>query len=465
MVIRLDILYLIYYIIGIIIAFMDINNIVDDTMDDDKDAGDIALDSGGFNDELGIKLGVIDYVPDIGIDNIDAVCIDDEKININAGKNNFYNITCFELFNIKSNTCCLCCKLLRKKGDCKINHGKYVPVRHKLPAKLQTQLFLHKQIVPHSDNAYVCPTCVKLTSTEIKKLSVKVVDKNYDDNMNIIDKIKVVKTKFDLSKIKFQKLAKRVMHEAILQAKQLGKQTILAFANLESNLCKSLCGVSTEQVLQISVKVKQKPQHLFEFFYICRSGISYVKAGGIFGKTAQAICIVFNKVLKALTKHFVSEHLGCTAFTRDTVKNKHTPNWIKKLHPKLVLIADGTYIYTEKPTDFNSQRLLWGEYKKRHFMRFMGIQLPDGRWFDMLGPFPGKRDDEWTWNYIVEKDIGGVASTFDLKEDVVMGDRGFLYCFKGDKHFSDILTPLTVKKGNKGQMTAEDANQTRKVTS
>lgn len=174
------------------------------------------------------------------------------------------------------------------------------------------------------------------------------------------------------------------------------------FTNLTIEQCIETCGLAPKSLEEISSLINQNPQIIFEFFYICKQGISQHFASVLANKNQSTISRNFNSVLDNLTTYFVPKWLGASAFSREDVINKHTPKLFKQLHPRVCGGIDGTYFYCEKSSVFDSQRKTYNSHKGRNLIKEMGVILPDGRIFDFLGPFysDGDHNDEWMWLYI-----------------------------------------------------------------
>lgn len=131
---------------------------------------------------------------------------------------------------------------------------------------------------------------------------------------------------------------------------------------MSKNICKEACGLFPNQLLELSKLITRSEVVIFEFFMICRQGISQNFAGVINSKSQQAISHIFANVLDFLYEKFV---LGKEAFTREAIISKHTPEMFKKIWPAVRGAIDGTYFYVEKSEDFDTQKnLQWSEKEK-----------------------------------------------------------------------------------------------------
>ena len=109
---------------------------------------------------------------------------------------------------------------------------------------------------------------------------------------------------------------------------------------------------------------------------------------------------IFNEVLTHLNEKYVTNYLGIEAITRDDIVNEHMPYLISKVLPQVRLVGDGTYIYIQKPSDFEHQKKSYSIQKKRNLLKFLAYVAPDGHFIEVLGPYfsNGAHNDEWLHN-------------------------------------------------------------------
>ncbi len=98
-----------------------------------------------------------------------------------------------------------------------------------------------------------------------------------------------------------------------------------------------------------------------------------------------------NSTLKALTSDFVPKFLGFNHLSREDALWEHNSDMFYKLfdadRDAVFLILDGTYVYIEKPGQFDLQKVTWSEQKKRNLLKPFMIVLPDGYILAAEGPF------------------------------------------------------------------------------
>ncbi|CAF1161060.1 unnamed protein product [Rotaria sordida] len=232
--------------------------------------------------------------------------------------------------------------------------------------------------------------------------------------------------------------------------------------NISVEECQILCGLLPDHISDIARIIHQNPQHIFEFFTICRQNMNQRAAAVFFGyKTHASISSHFNQILGSLSNDFVPIYIGSSAFTRTDIQ-RNTPDLFKKLFPGVVGIIDGIYLFCQKSKCFELQKKTWSEHKKRNLIKIMGVQFANGRWFDLMGPFyaDGDHNDASIWNYVVKEDIGRIHDIFDERTDEFIGDRGFRNV--DNERFTVRIPPSLAK--DQVQLSTQDANTTRKIT-
>jgi hypothetical protein len=108
----------------------------------------------------------------------------------------------------------------------------------------------------------------------------------------------------------------------------------------------------------------------------------------------MAVSDCINAVSRALELHFVPNFLGFRHMTREEAITTHGRQMFKTLFETdddtLFVTFDGTYLYTDKPGDFDDQKHTWSEQKKRNLVKPMMVVLESGYVIDAPGPFFGK---------------------------------------------------------------------------
>ena len=254
------------------------------------------------------------------------------------------------------------------------------------------------------------------------------------------------------------KLNKKNIFDCTEKKKHIIHRRQIVFQQLEEDECKYLSGLKKENIRQISDMINRNQQLVFEFFYILHHNLSQRHAGYHFGKTQSTISLNFERMVDSLRNKFISKYLHQS---RESIVKNHIPAICKNLFPNVKGIIDGTYLYYQQSTNFEVQKKTYSMHKHRNLWKMMGIVLPDGRFWDIIGPFyaDGDHNDQWIWNYILLYNIGNLKNHFRVGEDEFIADRGFQRALK---HFK-LWCPGSLRPRNK-QLSWLETNNTRLVT-
>lgn len=154
-------------------------------------------------------------------------------------------------------------------------------------------------------------------------------------------------------------------------------------------------------------------------------------------KRAQAtVSETLDAVAAALTENFVPKHLGYHRLNDPVFRQSNlSPYATKLLKPdhsatdsnNLIIILDGTYLYLQKPSDFELQKLLYSVHKYRNLAKPMMVIFPNGHILHVEGLFgaDGQNSDAQIMNAML-KDLSELGITSVLNEnDSFILDRGF----------------------------------------
>lgn len=335
-------------------------------------------------------------------------------------------------FSIK--TSCVAC-------GCKVSSKPSGRIKRAIHISKECSLEIWKdQRILVRDGYKMCSIC-SVKNRKIK--STKSVE--FIENCNIINRL------IELLDLKCNK--------KIVEVKKTTDSSLL-IDNMSPKECKEATGLTSVQLEELSNLIQKPTNQVFEFFNICKQGLSQRFAGSLYQITQSSVSYHFNSVLDSLSENFVPLFIGSSAFSKEVIKESHTPFMFSQIWPKVVGVIDGTYFYCQKSYDFDFQKRTFSGQKKRNLIKFMGIVLPDGRFFDLIGPFysDGDHSDEWMWEYILENNLGSIHDIF-TEDDEFLADRGFL---RVNSTFR-LHCPVGLKPSEK-QLSAKDANESRLVT-
>jgi hypothetical protein len=205
------------------------------------------------------------------------------------------------------------------------------------------------------------------------------------------------------------------------------------------------------------------------FLVMLRLNLSQRVIAFMFGVNSQSsVSEAIDTVSEVLLQKFVPLHLGYQHLTREELLHRHMRSSFTTILERdpddLILILDGTYLYVEKPLDQDLQRRSYSSYKHRNLFKPMMVVTPSGYVLEAEGLYysDGANNDakilKEMW-YRPESIISVLES-----RDCLILDRGFRDVIE-DIERSKVHTfmPNLLKK-DQSQFTAEEANQSRKIT-
>lgn len=237
-------------------------------------------------------------------------------------------------------------------------------------------------------------------------------------------------------------------------------------------------GLSTEQFfellnslksLQSAVQSAAKAEMCLRMFLVrLRKAYTYEDIGDFFKVSANTATTMIRKARKALLTDFVPLHLGFDSLGRDGLQT-HTTDMSRALYcsrnsKTIVTMWDGTYIYTQKSSNYAFQRHTFSGQKHRNLVKPMLCVCPDGFIVDIFGPFKGTTNDAKIMDSIFENNPE--INTVLQPNDVFVIDRGFRDCAKHLEEMKYVvqMPKFTDSKAPTAQFTTMQANLSRLVT-
>lgn len=185
-----------------------------------------------------------------------------------------------------------------------------------------------------------------------------------------------------------------------------------------------------------------------------------------FSTTQQVVSSTIAAVSAALEEHFVPKHLGYYHITREDALQKHSIKLTSKVlnqpEDRLCLIADCTYNYIEKPSDFELQRKTYSLHKHRNLLKPLYIVLPSGYILEAAGPYfcdANNNDAANIRHHYENSDL----LLFLEEEDFFIFDRGFRDVVKETNDNGQNVMMPALLSGKRTHFTCEEANESRKV--
>lgn len=207
------------------------------------------------------------------------------------------------------------------------------------------------------------------------------------------------------------------------------------------------------------------------FLMKLRTGLSHHVLSTLFAVPRDVIRRSIHSVREAMMEKFVPLYLGYDHLTREEVEEKHTRPLAKELFGTdggdiVIVVADGTYIYIQKSSNYQFQRRSFSMHKGRPLVKPMMIVTTTGYILEVLGPFyaDGQNNDA----AIITAHMNAAAENLKswLREkDVIVVDRGFRDSVEMLEGLDLIVKMPHFLPKNQKQHTPTEANESRLVTS
>ena len=299
------------------------------------------------------------------------------------------------LCNIKSleshsQSYCLVCKAERKENR------KAVPIEAILNLWIEHQIFLPKE------NSRCCPQHLegKLFSNDAKEVIIAKAVKGCCATGKDLERLLLLVTKTLTEERNVLNFDSSTLEEAVY----------FEFVGLSKADFNTLFGYIHNH---IHGSRHRSPRNALAIFLTkLRLGISQKVIARLFGTTQAIVSATINRVRKLLMDYFVPCYLGDTSVLRDEILEFHNPQYVKDLfgidEDKLALLADGTYVFIQKPEDHKLQSETYSPHKHRNLVKFMMIVTPDGYILSCPGPYKAdaKHGDANIFNQIVASEDG-----------------------------------------------------------
>lgn len=152
-----------------------------------------------------------------------------------------------------------------------------------------------------------------------------------------------------------------------------------------------------------------------------------------------------------MLKDFVPLNLGFQSFSRQQLIQNSSKMarelYLNGENNKVILVADGTYIYFNKSMNFSLERETYSVHKNRNIIKPMVIVTTNGTFVEIFGPHEATKNDAEMLKFIFTKN--GPFQQLN-SGDIWLLDRGFKDCvdFLKEKGFVPLL-PFGVNRNSK----------------
>ena len=177
---------------------------------------------------------------------------------------------------------------------------------------------------------------------------------------------------------------------------------------------------------------RTKTQALAIYLFWLRKGLDQNTMGEIFGfEHWQSISNICEQVRDAMLKDFMPKYLGIDHLTREQWVSQNT-EMVNELfdfdNNQLAFVADGTYLYCQKSSNYHFQRKTYSPHKKQNLVKPFVLCATNGKIADVFGLYAATDNDATIFNSILKND--GKLQNLLKDDDHIILDRGFLNSVK-----------------------------------
>lgn len=245
--------------------------------------------------------------------------------------------------------------------------------------------------------------------------------------------------------------------------------------NMPEHLVHYWLGITKDQhqeILNDTQNLQQMHRGSFALtalLYKLRTGDSGDRLSSLFQTPRRTIEKLMDEAREILVRDYVPQHLGLQHISREDVvaKNSRIANGIFG-NPELpieernaIVICDGTYVYTQKSSNYLFQKETYSLHKYRNLVKPFLIVCCNGYILDVVGPYSATTNDASIMSDLLRKDS---FIDFFREDDVFILDRGFRDCVDElhdhgfQAHIPETLSP------NETQLSTFEGNRSRCVT-
>lgn len=141
---------------------------------------------------------------------------------------------------------------------------------------------------------------------------------------------------------------------------------------------------------QLRPSLHRSPKNALAIFLAkLRLGISQKLLGFLFGVPQRQVSKIIDRVALLLESQFVPLHLGFTHKDRTALLAENDSEFARRVHEvppgSLLLVLDGTYLYTEKSAHHRLQKATYSNQKGRNLVKVMVVVTSTGYIVDVVG--------------------------------------------------------------------------------
>ncbi|CAK1587675.1 unnamed protein product [Parnassius mnemosyne] len=224
-----------------------------------------------------------------------------------------------------------------------------------------------------------------------------------------------------------------------------------------------------EQILSEVPRLSSKHRGSFAlaaYLMKLRTGDSDERMSALLQVPRSTLERLMNMTREILNQDFVPLNVGINHISRAEIaqRNLLIPNGIYGGEDRRpIIIADGTYIYIEKSSNYLYQKKTYSLHKYRNLIKPFLFVCSDGYIIDILGPYHATTSDADIINNEFIYESSSLRQYFE-SGDVFILDRGFRDSLPLlERCGYQVHVPLSPADGE-SQLTTRDANKSRAVT-
>lgn len=204
------------------------------------------------------------------------------------------------------------------------------------------------------------------------------------------------------------------------------------------------------------------------FLILLRCNLKQEAIGDMFGTSQQVVSKTIDTVTTLLERSFVPNHLGYLHISRDDALENHsrslTSRAVGQPPESLCVIIDATYIYIEKPSDLEEQRMTYSGHKKRNLVKVQLVVLADGHIVEADGPFCCDSNNNDAAILLHHYENSDLLLFLEEDQDFILWDRGYRDAEAATTEHKILSFMPNLLPKDRQQFNAQEANDSRRVT-
>lgn len=241
------------------------------------------------------------------------------------------------------------------------------------------------------------------------------------------------------------------------------RNTMEVYAGLSSEQFERVLRTVLPSLLQKYKTEETSRLALYMYLMKLRTNQPYSQMAPHFNTSARTVSRWIRIVREIVHKEFVPLHLFTR--TQEDILRHTTPlsqKLFKTNKDSLILVWDGTYIFTIKSSNYDFQKKTYSMQKQRNLIKVMMCVSTDGLIVGMYGPYDAKRNDASILNELMDTH-GNIFENL-RPNDLMVVDRGFRDSERKLKQRNFRVGIPEFITSSSSQLSTKQANASRIVT-